>query len=761
MDFSHLSSAEYTDVGKKRRVNEDSVIRIPEQGIFFVADGMGGAAGGDVASRTAIEEVRREFKPAQASVPNGKPMARLERVRRALDEASRRIKRMSEEKGVVGTGTTAVLLSFDGESVSRASTMHAGDSRAYRYRDGKLSLLTNDHSVAAAAGVKNEKSLPSMFRGVVTRAVGLEETVELEETKVDVLPGDLYLLCSDGLTKMVPDNKIHKLLRRHESENLAVQAKLLVDEANQAGGNDNITVVLVKVGQPGERPVSAGAVDQASDTTDDTGTSDTAVGVPATPTTATAGTVRAVVQERITDGGDLLEGRSPFTDEEATQKSIPTPSTSATEQPAMKLEERQEPSTVEGSTPRTPNTWFFVQGVLKKRLLVFGVPGLILLLVAILLVFRTPSSREEDPVAQVLSTESEETSPEVAEPPVNEPPPAIPAPEAVEEPAPPVEEPKTEPEVVPPKAPEPEIPPTVQEDAQIEKVRGEVQKAFGKALADGTWGNVAKAMGSYESDPASTFGDAESLEVFSTWITEWKKGRNDPEYIRATLESYAGAAATVCEQAGVFEALSKPLIPAGTRDERADAFCRELYRQQQQLVNALMQFVAETDADVRVFGDDPLSTVAHLGVFINAPVQTGHETMSKLQTKMDLLKQWSEGVKGRYVTQSEILSGPVAMVPEIKVLEDQFWGWMFQVLKWIRVAIGNWESKVGSNPDLDNIDNLQFSITRQYQQNQEYFNSGAQKWPRPVDKPGVRKMMEAINRFVVAVSVSEKAPDKP
>ena len=766
MDFSHLSSAEYTDVGRKRRVNEDSLIRIPEQGVFFVADGMGGAAGGDVASRTAIEEVRREFKTIQSSPFNGKAASRIDRVRKALNEASRRIKRISEEKGVIGTGTTAVLLTFDGESVNRASVMHAGDSRAYRYRDGKFGLLTNDHSVAAAAGVKNEKSLPSMFRGVVTRAVGLEETVELEETKVDVLPNDLYLLCSDGLTKMVPDNKIHKLLRKHESESLAVLAKLLVDEANRAGGNDNITVVLVKVGRSGDRPRPAGAADQSVGAADEAGTSDTAVGVQETPVTATGSPSRVTIQERTTDVGDTLEGRSPFTDEEATQKSVPTPSTSAPTQAAARLEEHHEPSTVEGSTPHTPRTSVQEMDVWKKRILPFGLPGVILLLVAVLLVFKTRTPQEEEPVAQVLSTESEESLPEISEPPVSEPPPAEPGPGVTGEPAPPVEEPKVEPKAEPeialPKEPEPEAPKTVQkDDVPTEEVRNEVLAAFRQAPANGTWGKVVKAMGPYESNPAVFFTEENSLDVYSTWVVEWNKGRNEPGYIQATLESYAGAVATVCEQAGVTEALPKPPIPKGTLDEQADAFCRALYEYQRQLGAALQQFVTETEADMRVVGDDPSATVAHLGLFISAPVKTGSETVDKLLTKIGLLKQWTEGLRGRHVTQSEMVSGPATMVPEITALKDQFWGWMFQVLKWIRVAIGNWESKIGANPDLDNIDNLQFSITRQYQQNQEYFNTGAQKWPRPVDKPGIGKMVEAINRFVAAVSSGEKTSNNP
>ena len=245
--FSHLASADLTDVGRVRKNNEDSVICLPEQGVFCVADGMGGVQGGEVASKATVDALREEFTASPDAPFAVTSAASARMVARAVNRASRWIKARSEERGIAGTGSTAVVLAFDRVTPSAAKVLHAGDSRAYRYRADKLQQLSTDHSVAAAAGLPDDKTLPPMFRGVITRAVGLENTVQLEETPVDVAAGDVFLLCSDGLTKMVSDKHIAKLLRKHRGGDLQAAAKTLVDEALHAGGEDNVSVVLVRV----------------------------------------------------------------------------------------------------------------------------------------------------------------------------------------------------------------------------------------------------------------------------------------------------------------------------------------------------------------------------------------------------------------------------------------------------------------------------------------------------------------------------------
>lgn len=245
--FPHLVSANLTDVGKRRKNNEDSVLCLAEQGVFCVADGMGGVQGGEVASKAAVDALQEMFtaSPDAPFAVTVESSARL--VARALNRASQWIKARSDERGMAGTGSTAVVLAFDRVTPSQAMVLHAGDSRAYRYRGDKLVQLSADHSVAAAAGLPDDKNLPVMFRGVITRAVGLENTVLLEETPTDVMAGDLFLLCSDGLNKMVSDKALQKLLRKHGSDDLDITARVLIDEALKAGGEDNVSVVLVRV----------------------------------------------------------------------------------------------------------------------------------------------------------------------------------------------------------------------------------------------------------------------------------------------------------------------------------------------------------------------------------------------------------------------------------------------------------------------------------------------------------------------------------
>ena len=242
--YSYLTSAELTDIGHRRKNNEDALLRLPGQGIFCVADGMGGVQDGEVASQAVVDALRETFTAAPDAPFDLTAKAQL--IAGALNSASQWIKARADEQGLSCSGSTALVLAFDRLDPSRALVLHAGDSRAYRYRDGVLVQLSADHSVAAAAGLADERDLPAMFRGVITRAVGLEPTVELEETAVDVQPNDLFLLCSDGLSKMIQDRLIQERLQKHASDPLDALAERLVDEALQAGGEDNISVLLVR-----------------------------------------------------------------------------------------------------------------------------------------------------------------------------------------------------------------------------------------------------------------------------------------------------------------------------------------------------------------------------------------------------------------------------------------------------------------------------------------------------------------------------------
>ena len=230
-------SAGRTDAGRVRRRNEDSFVLDPP--LFAVADGMGGAQAGEVASRLAAAAFR-EYHDADRLEP-------AERVEAIIQEANRRIyerARTDAEASGMGTTVTAAILTN-----GRVSIGHVGDSRAYRIRDGELEQLTEDHSLVAdlmrSGRLTPEEADAHPQRSVITRALGTDADVDVDTVTVDVEPGDLFLLCSDGLTTMVPEEDILRIAQ--EADNLDGAARTLVRAANSGGGEDNITVVLFKV----------------------------------------------------------------------------------------------------------------------------------------------------------------------------------------------------------------------------------------------------------------------------------------------------------------------------------------------------------------------------------------------------------------------------------------------------------------------------------------------------------------------------------
>jgi serine/threonine protein phosphatase PrpC len=237
----HFRIFSRTDVGKRRQRNEDSLAVIARHGVFLVADGMGGVDGGDFSSQKVIEGMVRSFESLEPGVLEFADL--LTRVETSICDASVSIKKEAELRGINGMGTTVVVICFDMKGGNDACVMHVGDSRLYRYRHRRIECMTVDHSLAAESGIKDSAMIPMFMAGVITRAVGVREDVQVERTSVDVTLGDLFLLCSDGLYNMVSDDQIDKLL----SLNSVDPAAELVNTANDAGGFDNITVVLIEV----------------------------------------------------------------------------------------------------------------------------------------------------------------------------------------------------------------------------------------------------------------------------------------------------------------------------------------------------------------------------------------------------------------------------------------------------------------------------------------------------------------------------------
>jgi serine/threonine protein phosphatase PrpC len=226
-----------TDVGRQRSVNEDSLVLAPP--FFAVADGMGGAKAGEVASAMAAETFEGE-------ADSGEPAeAQLTRI---LREANRRIYDLAaSDDSHRGMGTTVTAAKVTGNEVSLG---HVGDSRAYRLRDGELEQLTRDHSLVAelerSGQITPEAAEHHPQRSIITRALGPEPDVQVDTYTLAGRDGDLFLICSDGLTSMISDDELGSILR--SSDSLDETAESLVRAANQSGGKDNITVVMFRLG---------------------------------------------------------------------------------------------------------------------------------------------------------------------------------------------------------------------------------------------------------------------------------------------------------------------------------------------------------------------------------------------------------------------------------------------------------------------------------------------------------------------------------
>ena len=237
MTLRIVEHAGRTDVGRQRSANEDDFVLAPP--FFAVADGMGGAKAGEVASSMAtdvFEGERDSDEPAEAQLA------------RILREANRRIYDLAvADESHRGMGTTLTAAKVTGDEISLG---HVGDSRAYRMREGALEQLTKDHSLVAelerSGQITAEAAEHHPQRSIITRALGPEPDVEVDTYTLTGRDGDLFLLCSDGLTSMISDEEIGAILRSAES--LDGAADTLVRAANQSGGKDNITVVLFRVG---------------------------------------------------------------------------------------------------------------------------------------------------------------------------------------------------------------------------------------------------------------------------------------------------------------------------------------------------------------------------------------------------------------------------------------------------------------------------------------------------------------------------------
>jgi protein phosphatase len=245
-------SAAKTDVGMKREHNEDSFLINEDLGLYVVCDGMGGHAGGETASRLAVQTIERELISARLRAQDpflskaplaDSPLAAA--LREAVEGACAAVFRTSRANTeLAGMGTTCISLLVNGAS---ALVGHVGDSRAYLVRDGEVHQLSEDHSLVneqvRAGLLSSEEARQSRLKNIITRSVGFEEDVLVDLVGVETRAGDKFLLCSDGLSNLVENEEIRDALVQ---ETLADVPERLIKLANARGGDDNITVIAVQ-----------------------------------------------------------------------------------------------------------------------------------------------------------------------------------------------------------------------------------------------------------------------------------------------------------------------------------------------------------------------------------------------------------------------------------------------------------------------------------------------------------------------------------
>lgn len=240
-----------TDRGRVRTSNQDAFAILDECGVWIVADGMGGRAGGDIASRITVEGVASELSRCLGARLSDSTEIQLRRdlLHQVIHRSNQAVREeASRRPELFGMGTTLVILMILPRPQPTALIAHVGDSRAYCLRSGVLTQVTRDHSFVEESlrnGLLTQaQAVNHPMRHVLTRAVGAELEVEAEITVHTLAPQDILLLCTDGLTKMLPDQIIRDILSRPAAPPQMCQA--LVDEANTRGGEDNTTVVLVR-----------------------------------------------------------------------------------------------------------------------------------------------------------------------------------------------------------------------------------------------------------------------------------------------------------------------------------------------------------------------------------------------------------------------------------------------------------------------------------------------------------------------------------
>ena len=253
--MAEIESAGITDVGRKRKGNEDSLFLDDGLGLYIVADGMGGHQAGEVASRLAVDVITRHIIETLADAEtSGDGKAEMKSVGDAIQLANHAIyEHAREQPEYAGMGSTVVVVVF---FANKLCVGHVGDSRLYRFRDSLLEQVTQDHSVVqelvSRGLVTAEEARQSVNKNLVTRALGVDPTVTPDISEHVIQDDDIYLLCSDGLNDVLADGDIEMMLIEHRRQ-LEDAVQHMIDTANERGGPDNISVILIRANRGFER----------------------------------------------------------------------------------------------------------------------------------------------------------------------------------------------------------------------------------------------------------------------------------------------------------------------------------------------------------------------------------------------------------------------------------------------------------------------------------------------------------------------------
>lgn len=249
-----IRSAGSTHVGRVRSSNEDHFGAFDDLTLYVVADGMGGHAAGEVASLMAVQAVHDAFLEAvsDSTLPSGREYDPSRRLVWAIEQANQRIYTAgAENQALAGMGTTVAAVWVDSDA---AYVAHVGDSRVYRLRGTTLEQVTADHSLIndyLSRGIMTpDEAAAHPMKHVLIRALGTAPSVSVDIRRIALQPNDLFLLCSDGLSNVVPVEELAALLSKPDRTNLSTQSEALIDAANRHGGLDNITAVLVLADAP-------------------------------------------------------------------------------------------------------------------------------------------------------------------------------------------------------------------------------------------------------------------------------------------------------------------------------------------------------------------------------------------------------------------------------------------------------------------------------------------------------------------------------